>query len=125
MSRQVKTNLKNWFIRVFLLFAFVMLLSVKLLIHFKVDLLMQDIRALEVKRNQLLSEREHMISEVNRLKNIDRITKIAEQKLGLVTDPEPVYSIKLEDYQRFHQVQQAFARKQHQQKNAFQVAGIK
>ena len=125
MSRKIKNNVTNWFIRVLLLFGLVMMLGVKLMIHFKVDLLMRDVRLLEVKRNQLLSERERMITEVNRLKNIDRISRIAEQKLGLTTDPEPTLSIRLENFKEVKEIKEKFARQQNKINKDYQVAGIK
>lgn len=125
MSRKIKTNVTNWFIRVLLLFGLVMMLGLKLMIHFKVDLLMRDVRLLEVKRNQLISERERMIAEVNRLKNIDRISRIAEEKLGLTTDPEPVLSIRLEDFKKVKEIKEKFARQQNTKTKDYQMAGIK
>lgn len=125
MSRKIKTNVTNWFVRVLLLFGLVMMLSLKLMIHFKVDLLMRDVRLLEVKRNQLLSERERMLAEVNRLKNIDRISRIAEEKLGLTTNPEPVLSIRLEDFKKVKEIKEEFARQQHNNTREYRMAGIK
>ncbi len=125
MSRRIKNNVQNWFVRVILLFSLVMMLGLKLMIHFKVDLLMSDIRTLELKRDQLLSEREKMLTEVNRLQNIDYISKIAEQKLGLTTDPEPALTLRLEDFDRVKDLKKAFARKQNQKQSTIQVAGIK
>lgn len=125
MSRKIKTNVTNWFIRVLLLFGLVMMFGLKLMIHFKVDLLMRDVRLLEVKRNQLISERERMIAEVNRLKNIDRISRIAEEKLGLTTDPEPVLSIRLEDFKKVKEIKEKFARQQNTKTKDYQMAGIK
>ncbi|MCD6375225.1 MAG: hypothetical protein J7L94_06825 [Caldisericaceae bacterium] len=125
MSRKIKTNVTNWFVRVLLLFGLVMMLSLKLMIHFKVDLLMRDVRLLEVKRNQLLSERERMLAEVNRLKNIDRISRIAEEKLGLTTDPEPVLSIRLEDFKKVKEIKEKFARQQNNNTREYRMAGIK
>ncbi len=125
MSRKIKTNVTNWFVRVLLLFGLVMMLSLKLMIHFKVDLLMRDVRLLEVKRNQLLSERERMLAEVNRLKNIDRISRIAEEKLGLTTNPEPVLSIRLEDFKKVKEIKEKFARQQNNNTREYRMAGIK
>ncbi len=125
MTRKIKTNVTTWFVRVLLLFGLVMMLGLKLMIHFKVDLLMRDVRLLEVKRNQLLSERERMVAEVNRLKNIDRVSRIAEEKLGLITDPEPVLSIRLEDFKKVNEIKEKFARQQNTKTKEYQMAGIK
>ncbi|APF17911.1 hypothetical protein [Caldithrix abyssi] len=125
MSRQIKTNVKNWFFGMLLMFSLVMMLGLKLMIHFQVDLLMREVRLLEVERDRLLSEREKMLTQVNRLKNIDRISKIAEQKLGLTTDPEPSFTIRLEKFSKVEHLKKEFAQKQGHVKRDYQVAGIK
>jgi len=95
MSKVQKNRVGQWFLSLGLLFGIILLVSVKLWIHFQVDLLMKDIRELEVQKRQLLSERERVRAEVKRLKNIDRIGQIAEQKLGLINEPEPVRKLRM------------------------------
>ena len=66
-----------------------------------------------------------MLAEVNRLKNIDRISRIAEEKLGLTTDPEPVLSIRLEDFKKVKEIKEKFARQQNNNTREYRMAGIK
>ncbi len=125
MSKKSRPSLKSGVTRFLLVFGIVMLFSAKLWIQFKVDLLMRDIRTLEVQRNRLLSEREQMNAMVKRLQNIDRISKLAREKLSLVEDPEPVYTIRLEDFNRVQKLKASFAKRQSRQKEAYRLAGIK
>ncbi len=125
MSRKKNNNAKQWLIRFALLFGVVLLVSLKLYIHFQVDLLNKDIRALEVQKNQLLSEREKMRAEVKRLQNIDRISRIAEQKLFLVNDPEPVQTIRLENFNKLKKFKKEFAAQKSKVKKSYSLAGIK
>ncbi len=125
MSKKSRPSLKSGVTRFLLVFGIVMLFSAKLWIQFKVDLLMRDIRTLEVQRNRLLSEREQMNAMVKRLQNIDRISKLAREKLSLVEDPEPVYTIRLEDFNRVQKLKASFAKRQNRQKEAYRLAGIK
>ena len=125
MSKKKKNNAQQWFIRFTLLFGVVLLVSLKLYIHFQVDLLNKDIRSLEVQRNQLLSEREKMRAEVKRLQNIDRISRIAGQQLSLINDPEPVHTIRLENFNKLDHFKKEFAARKSKTSQTYSVAGIK
>ena len=125
MSNVKKNQAGRWLIRFALLFGIVSLISLKLYIHFEVDLLNKDIRTLEQQKNQLLSERERMRAEVKRLQNIDRISSIAEQKLNLINDPEPVHTIRLENFNRLRQFKQEFAARKGKNRKNYSLAGIR
>ncbi len=125
MSKRGKNRFRQWMVRFLLLFSVVMLISLKLWIHFQVDLLMRDIRSLEVQKNQLLSEREKINAQVKRLQNIDRIGRLAKEKLSLVNDPEPLQTIRLEDFEQLDHLKEKFAAKQSKAEKDYNLAGIK
>lgn len=125
MSRKSKSKARQWLLRFALLFGVVMSISLKLYIHFQVDLLNKDIHTLEVQRNQLLSEREKMRAEVKRLQNIDRITQIAQQKLSLVNDPEAVQVIRLDQFNKLDYYKKEFAARRSKHNQTYSLAGIK
>ncbi len=125
MSNVKKNQAGRWLIRFALLFGIVSLISLKLYIHFEVDLLNKDIRTLEQRKNQLLSEREKMRAEVKRLQNIDRISQIAEQKLNLINDPEPVYTIRLDDFKRLRHIKREFAARKNKAQKNYSLAGLR
>lgn len=125
MRKRQKSKAGQWLISFAFLFSIILLISVKLWIHFQVDLLMKDIRSLEVQKNQLLSEREKARAEVKRLQNIDRIGQIAEKKLSLVNDPEPVQTIRLENFSRLNHFKKEFAAQKSHLRKTYSLAGIK
>ncbi len=125
MSKVQKNKVGQWFLSLGLLFGIILLISVKLWIHFQVDLLMKDIRELEVQKRQLLSERERVRAEVKRLKNIDRIGQIAEQKLGLINDPEPVRKLRMEKFGELDHLKKEFAARKERRERTYSLAGIK
>ncbi len=125
MSKHKKDKVWQWFISFAIFFSFILLISFKLWIHFQVDLLMKDIRSLEVQKSQLLSEREKVRVQVKRLQNIDRIGQIAEQKLSLVNDPEPLQTMRLENFAELNHFKKAFAAKKGNTNKTYSLAGIK
>lgn len=81
-----------------LLFGIVLVFFVKMYQMFSVDLNMKDLHGLEQQKKNLVSETAYLQAEVDRLKNIDRISKIAGADLDLVNNTEKVLVLKLEKY---------------------------
>ena len=50
----------------------------------EIDILAREVRSLELKRNQLVSESTTLQVQIDRLTHINRIEKLANQKFGLV-----------------------------------------
>jgi len=50
----------------------------------EIDILAREVRSLELKRNQLVSENTALQVQIDRLTHINRIEKLANQKFGLV-----------------------------------------
>jgi len=51
---------------------------------FQIDLIMRDLHGLHQEKQRLISETETLQAEVDRLSNIDRISKTAYEKFGLI-----------------------------------------
>ena len=64
---------------------------------FQVDLNMQELHALEQKKMELVSETALLEAEVSRLKNIDRINKIASERIGLINNTDELLVLQLKD----------------------------
>ena len=79
------------------LFGVVLLFSVKMYQTFTVDLLMKDLLVLQKQKMNLEHETSRLEAEVSRLKNIDRINKIAKEKLGLVSNTEKLLVLQMHD----------------------------
>jgi len=106
-----------------ILFSLVFVISLRMYQGFKIDLLNKELPKLEEKRKQLLDVTEKLRSEVNRLKNIDRISKIAREKLGLVPNEDKMSLLRLDNYDDFLALKKDFGKKKGQ-KQKYQVAGV-
>jgi len=114
---------KTFFNRAFsfvILFAILLVFSLKMYQMFTVDLLMKDLRTLGQKKEKLVSETARLQAEVNRLKNIDRIGKIASEKLGLINNTDKVYVLQLKD----NDILEHLAQKEKNKEKMLQVAGV-
>ena len=124
MKRKAVKNKKSRFggaISLMTVFAIVLLVTIKLYQMFSVDLMMKDLHELEQKKTRLLSETASLEAEVQRLKNIDRITRIATKDLGLVTNTEDVLVLQLKDQKEMQQLANQF----HEKKRKYNVAGVR
>ena len=81
-----------------LLFGIVLVFFIKMYQMFSVDLIMKDLHGLEQRKMKLVSETARLQAEVDRLKNIDRISKIAGTDLELVNNTEKVLVLRLQKY---------------------------
>jgi len=122
MPRFRKSTRKRFF-TLSVLFAVIFFISLRMYQGFQIDLLMKELPQLEEKKNNLLHSTEKLRSEVERLKNIDRITKIARDKLGLVPNEDKVSLLRLKDYNEFADIKRGFGKKKKQQQK-YQVAGV-
>ena len=103
--------------------AIVLTISLRMYQGFQVDLLMKDLHQLEQQKKKLLSETNKLQAEVQRLKNVDRISRIAAQKFGLVINNDPVTILTIEDYEDLKKVKQDFAECK-KEKIKINVAGV-
>lgn len=96
--------------------AIILLLSVDMYQKFKIDLIMKDLHRLEERKKQLMSETELLRSQVDRLRNIDRISRIARDKLNLVNNTDDAIVIKIEGLDEVDELKTKFANRQHKEK---------
>ncbi len=71
-----------------ILIGIVLALASRQYMIFKIDLLLSDIPKLEQKVNDLKSKAESRQAAVNRLANIDRVTRLAGEQLHMVPNNE-------------------------------------
>ena len=107
-----------------ILSVLVLIFFLKMYQTFSVDLLMKDIHALEQQKRLLISQTEELQSEVNRLSNIDRITRLARQKFNLVANKDKVYIINLEGKRDLRDLQESFARRRKSRQKRINLAGV-
>ncbi len=119
----LKKSTRKRFITFGVLFAFIFVVSLRMYQGFRIDLLMKELPQLEEKKKNLLHATEKLRSEVERLKNIDRITKIAREKLGLVPNEDKISLLRLKDYDDFVDIKKDFGKKK-KQNQKYQVAGV-
>ncbi len=103
--------------------AVILLLSMDMYQKFKIDLVMKDLHQLEERKKQLISETELLRSEVDRLKNIDRISKIAKEKLNLVNNSDKAVVIKINDLNELDKLKAKFANRRNKEKK-YNLAGV-
>ncbi len=94
---------------VLFLIIVVVIVSSYLYQSFQIDLIMQDMHALQVKKKQLLSETENLQAEVERLSNIDRISRKAIKDFGLEFSNENQFAIKIGDRDDLIELKEQFA----------------
>jgi cell division protein FtsB len=89
-----------------------------------VDLLMQDLLTLEQTRNGLLDTTQHLQTKVNKLSNIDRISKKARDQYQLVNNSDQVMFIKIDDFEKLEKMKKQFARKNKKEDAVINLAGV-
>lgn len=123
-----KTTKKNKTLKIKFYFfvsisAIILLLSMDMYQKFKIDLIMKDLHQLEERKKQLISETELLRSEVDRLKNIDRISKIAKEKLNLVNNSDEAVVIQINDLEELDELKTKFANRRNKEKK-YNLAGV-
>jgi cell division protein FtsL len=103
--------------------AIVLFLSLGMYQKFKIDLIMQDIHRLEQHKKQLLSETELLRSEVDILRNIDRISKIAKTELHMINNNDPVVVLKVTNFEEFENTKSKIVQKE-EAKKKLKMAGV-
>ena len=103
--------------------AIILLLSIDMYQKFKIDLIMKDLHQLEERKKQLISETELLRSEVDRLKNIDRISKIAKEKLNLVNNSDEAVVIQIDDLDKLDELKTKFANRRNKEQK-YNLAGV-
>ncbi len=122
--KKLKSSTRKRMVSFIVLFSLVFVVSARMYQGFKIDLLNKELPRLEEKRNQLLDATEKLRSEVERLKNIDRISKIAREKLGLVPNEDKGALLRLENYDDFLALKKDFGKKKDEDKRQYRVAGV-
>ena len=89
-----------------------------------VDLLMQELLTLEQIRNGLLDTTQHLQTKVNKLSNIDRISKKAREQYQLVNNSDQVMFIKIDDFGKLEKMKKKFARRNNKEDAAINLAGV-
>jgi len=107
-----------------ILSVLVLIFFLKMYQTFSVDLLMKDIHVLEQQKRLLLSQTEELQAEVNRLSNIDRITRLAQQKFHLVNNTDKIYILNLKDGSHLRDLQESFARRRQNRQKRLNLAGV-
>ena len=110
-----KTNTNNiWKTTGNVLFLVLVVLVVSSYLYqsFQIDLIMKDMHVLHQKKKQLLSETESLQAEVNRLSNIDRISRIAAKDFNLTFSNESQLVIKIDDADNFERLKEQFAQEE-------------
>ncbi|HID38702.1 MAG TPA: hypothetical protein EYP36_04215 [Calditrichaeota bacterium] len=120
---KLRKSTRKRFLAFSVLFVFIFILSLRMYQGFRIDLLMKELPQLEEKKKNLLHVTEKLRSEVERLKNIDRITRIAREKLGLVLNEDKISLLRLKDYDEFIAIKKDFGKKKKREQK-YQVAGV-
>ena len=122
-NSKTRTKKKLFFNRALsfgMVFFIVLIFIVKMYQMFSVDLLMKDLLTLQQQKMKLVNETARLDVEVSRLKNIDRIQNIAEEKLNLITNNERQLVLELKDHRQMHKL----AKKYSKEKRTLNLAGV-
>ena len=95
-----------------IIFGVTLLVAMKMYLMFQVDLLMKDRRVLGQQFKELSGQTEKLQAEVDRLGNIDRITRIAREKYGMINDNDESLAMRLIDEERLKACKEEFADKE-------------
>ena len=85
----------------------------------QIDILAREIRSLELKRNQLVSETTTLKVKIDQLTHINRIEKLAREKYGLIAPGRKMEKLVMKPYSPEKDIPV-----QNQEKN-LQLAGVK
>lgn len=110
MRKKSNTRMSQTVISILSLGFIVILFSVYLYQSFQIDLIMKDLHKLHEQKKQLLSETESLQAEIERLSNIDVISKAAREKFGLEFSREQFSVVKIDDPDDLGSIKEQFAR---------------
>jgi hypothetical protein len=79
---------------------------------FQVDLLMKDRRVLGRRYEMISGQTERLQAEVDRLSNIDRITRIARKEYNMINNSDENLAVKILDKDRLNSYKEDFANKE-------------
>ena len=122
-KKSLRKPVKRKVFTILILFGLVTVIALRMYQGFAVDLIMKDILVLEKEEKALYDQTEKLRSRIARLKNIDRISRIAGQELGLIINTDEIPIVKLEDFEDYHKIREQFAKKKEQQQE-YSVAGV-
>ncbi|MEJ2543025.1 MAG: hypothetical protein P8Y99_03065 [Calditrichaceae bacterium] len=122
-SKKKNKTLKIKFYFFVTISALILLLSIDMYQKFKIDLIMKDLHQLEERKKQLMSETELLRSQVDRLKNIDRISKIAKDKLNLINNTDEAAVIQIDDLDEVDELKVKFANRRSKEQK-YNLAGV-
>lgn len=114
----------NRIFSLFILFGIVFLLFLRVYQVYKVDMLMKDLHVLEQQKKKLLSDTEKAQAQVDRLKNIDRISKIVTEKYEMVSNTDKIVSLDLKGMDNLDQIRKEFVKRQYSDNKNIKLAGV-
>ena len=117
-----KKKLQKKFISIVVIISIVLVIAGKMYLGFKVDLGLNKIHKLEAQKKELANKTNLLRAQVDRLRNVDRISKIASEKFGLVVNTEEIGYIELNTEAK-EEVKERYA-KLNEKKKKFKVAGV-
>ena len=123
MRKTNNNKLSHTVVSVLSLGFIVILFSVYLYQSFQIDLIMKDMHQLVQQKKQLMSETESLQAEIDRMSNIDVVSKIAQEKFGLEFSREQFLVLKIDEPDDLHSMKQQFAREE-QKIEKIKTAGI-
>lgn len=109
MKNKKDKKLNSMLISILTLGLIVTFISTYLYQSFQIDLIMKDLHKLHQQKKELLSETERLDAQVNRLSNIDVISKTAREKFDLHFDNNPYLVIKIDDMQDLYSLKEQLA----------------
>jgi len=123
MRKKNNSKLSNRVVSILSLGTVVIFFSIYLYQSFQIDLIMKDLHNLHLQKKQLLSETESLQAEIDRLSNIDVISKTAREKFGLDFSAEQFAVIRIDDSDDLKVMQDQFAREE-EKTEKIKTAGI-
>ncbi len=84
------------YIRIMVVVAFVALFQYQ---SIQIDILAREIRALELKKNQLINDNASLQAGIDRLTHINRIEKLASERFGLVAPGNQIEQIYIKKFE--------------------------
>ena len=109
MKKKNNNKLNRTVVSVLSLGIIVVFFSMYLYQSFQIDFIMKDLHQLHQQKKQLLSETESLHAEIDRLSNIDVISKMAREKYGLEFSREQFLVVKIDDSDDLYAIQKQFA----------------
>ncbi len=102
----------------------VVVVLAKLYQSFTLDLLLDEIRKFELKKQNLISDTEYLKGHLERQKNIDLISKKATAEFGLISNTDDVEVLKIDGLHKLDRLKKQFAEKNKEQAD-YKLAGVR